>query len=298
MYPITLNNDRIRILGETIGDIGLESIQKIESHDPQFIALRRLYEKTGSLNTTCLAAICNAIVSYRLTGPGEDYWLEFADYFSEQSFPINITPNYIIDKVIEFLLASKNNRLLLNQKINRLRKLKKNNTHATIFNKCPELIRDLNRLLIIIANGVGAKPDSKTVVFAVKMAYYVARIHGINIIPPMDIMIPVDRRIGLLSYTSGIVDIKTKIKDIRTLEEVLLRYSDIPREAWKRVANISNIPPLNIDSLVWFVSKGLGRKNISIIRRNAINTLLKILDKNYRIKIMKLVRELYFRDIK
>ncbi len=298
MYPLALNNNRIRVVGDVIGDIGLDLIQRVENYDPQFIALRKIHEKTRNLNITCLAAICNAIISYRLTGPGEDYWLEFAEYFSELNIPVNTSPDHIVDSIMEFLFVSKNNRLLVSQKINRLRKLKKAGAHTIIFNRCSELVRDLRKLLVIIANNVGARPDAKTIVFAVKMAYYVARIHGINITPPMDIMIPIDRRIGLLSYTSGIVDVKTKITSKRVLEEVLLRYSDIPREAWRRVSVISGIPPLNIDSLIWFVSKGLGKVSIMVIRRNAINTLLTVLGESYRRKIMKLVKEIYFRDIK
>ena len=298
MYPLALNNKRITIVGEAIGNIGLDSIRRIEESDPQFVALKRVYERTGSPKVTCLAAICNAIVSYRLTGLGEDYWLEFAEYFSKLNIPVNTSPDYIVDSVIEFLFVSKNNRLLINQKINRLRKLKKTGAHTIIFDKCPDIVYDLRKLLVIIANSVGARPDAKTIVFAAKMAYYVARIHGINTTPPMDIMIPVDRRIGLLSYTSGIVDVKTKIANRRVLEEILLRYSDVPREAWRRVSIISSVPPLNIDSLVWFVSRGLGRIDISAIRRNAINTLLTILGEKHRWKIVKLVKEIYFRDIR
>ncbi len=297
MHPLRINNNRIRIISNTIKDIGLEAIKRIEEYDPQFKALRKIHNRIKDLRFLCLAAICNAIISYRLSGHGEDYWLEFAEYLTYRNISLNVNADYIVDLVAEFLTKSKYNRMLLNQKISRLRRLKTHGVHRTIFDKCPELINNLSRLLVVIANGINAKPDSKTIVFAVKMAYYAARVHGKSIIPPMDIMIPVDRRIGLLSYTSGIIDLNTRITSVRDLERIVLRYSGIPREAWRRVSLEAGIPPLNIDSLIWFISRGLGRKNLLLIRRNAINVLLKILGEEYRSKIMRLVKEIYFRDI-
>ncbi len=298
MYPLALNNNRVKAVGGIIGEIGLEAIKRVENFDPQFTALKKIYGKTRSIEITCLAAVSNALVSYRLTGPGEDYWLEFSDYFTSKRLPIEVGPDLIVDTVIDFLSKSRYNRFLFKQKANRLTRFKKSGAHILLFTRCRELLEDIHKLLVVIANGIGSKPDAKTVVFAVKMVYYAARAGGIDLVLPVDIMIPVDRRIGLLSYTSGIVDVKVTVGSRRELEELLLRYSGVPREAWRRVALVARIPPLNIDSLIWFISKGLGRTDLSIIRRNAVNILLRILGEEYRGRILKLIREIYFRDFK
>lgn len=292
VQEVLIEWNRVEAVAKAIKMFGINAILKLEENDPQYIALKRIYEYLGSTNATCLLAVCNALISYRLSIHGEEYWMEFSEYILSRSSMLE--PDSIVDTVLEFLYISKGNRVLREQKAARLRRFKLSGRHKSVFYECGREGADLRRLNVIIADGVGADVTSKTIVFAVKMAYYVLRISGIQIIPPMDITIPVDRRIALLAYTSGMVKFRDyHPSNIRLLESRLISKANVLQSVWDKVSILSGIPPLNIDSLVWVISKGIGREPKQLILKQALNHIIKILGGSYVDKTLTLLKELF-----
>lgn len=295
-YRLTIDNKRVEILAGIIKKIGINSILKLEEKDPQYLALKDIYNHVNDVGITCLLAICNALISYRLHGSGEEYWREFADFI--KTTHIDLDPDKIVDVVIEFLYHSNINRFLCNQKASRLRRLKLSGRHRSIVHECCKLEPNLLKLNVIIADGVKADIHSKTIVFAVKMAYYSLRTSGKTIIPPIDISIPVDRRIALLSYTSGILEFEgIELKNPRFLELKLLSKPSIIREAWFRVAHLSNTPPLNIDSLLWVIARGIGSVPLHVLSGKAFNFMVKVLGIDRSPIIIELLREIFWKPL-
>ena len=207
---------------ELIRGFGIEGARYIEEHiDPQFQALLHLYENTKDKERFAPLVIANALVSYQLSGRGEDWWWEFARYFSE-----NLVADFAGAYKV-FLPQSRTNRRLVDVKVRRLRR-----AEAFLQNMRPEeYYGNMIALQTDLARILGTKKNAKTIVFAVKMFGYAMRIATGEFRPyPMEIPIPVDSR-------------------IRKLTERLDK--DNPARFWQDVAEQTGVPPLHIDSILW-----------------------------------------------
>ncbi|MEM2115839.1 MAG: N-glycosylase/DNA lyase [Candidatus Woesearchaeota archaeon] len=200
-----------------------KQIFEIESNDPQFISLKKLYKRfknTKALESKFLTSIViNALLSFQLSSTGENYWKEFSEQIditkdTEQSFYL-------------FLNSSICNKRLRNIKVKRLEKVKDLTINLDFYSKSGliELKKHLEQRL---------RPG-KTINFAIKMYCYGGRIITNNYFQfPFEIEIPLDSRI--LKFTKQFINYSTK-------KEVL--------DFWKNISLETNIPQLHIDSLIW-----------------------------------------------
>jgi len=134
------------------------------------------------------------------------------------------------------------------------------------------LNKDYINLWKITYKILGTKPERKTVVFSIKMAYYGLRALY-ELVPqlPMEIPIPVDVRIAKITYKAGLIE---GAKDWQEL----YRKPTIVINLWNIVANRTGIPPLHLDSLLWMLCNEGVRKYISkIIGHETLMKLIKIL---------------------
>jgi DNA-(apurinic or apyrimidinic site) lyase len=83
------------------------------------------------------------------------------------------------------------------------------------------------------------------------MLYYAKKALGERVEVPMEIPIPVDGRVALVTYLSGALI----VEGVSTSREALLRYSDTIRNVWSKVARLSGVPPLNLDAMIWYFGK-------------------------------------------
>ncbi len=205
-------------LTKSIKEIGVSGARWIEENvDEQYRALGYLWRHLEDAERFLKLVVTNSLVSYQLSGKGEDWWWEFAEWFTEN-------PGGEYD---EFLASSRFNKRLLPVKLRRSRRFLEavKNVHLLpYYTRMVELWK-------FIANIMGSPPTSKTIVFAVKMYGYAARIATGNFIPyPSEIPIPVDSRIKKLTERLGGKD---------------------PIAFWREVAKRSGVPPLHIDSILW-----------------------------------------------
>jgi len=173
-------------IAEIISGIGVDGARFIEEHvDPQFQALLYLYERMEHKDLFVPLVTANALVSYQLSGKGEEWWWEFARWFSEH--PLDNV--YGVYKV--FLPGSKTNRRLTNVKLKRLERAEQFLQSMNV-NKYYE---DMIALQHDLAKVLSTQKNAKTVVFAVKMFGYAMRIATGEFRPyPMEVPIPVDSR--------------------------------------------------------------------------------------------------------
>lgn len=237
------NIHRIHAIASVLQRVRPEAIDAIEFNDPQFEAISRVVDVYG--HKAVALVIANALVSYRLTLTGEEYWLEFANWFTKTRPHIEKADD-ILNAFSSFLDVSKGNKILRVQKLNRLRRAAR-----VIENVLAQSNRylDLKLLVSELAMSLRAKPFEKTIVFAAKMAYYTFRILGYNARLEEITMIPIDKRLALLTATSGLLDADPK--------NIMSRYRDTAIEAWREVARLSNIPLLRLDAIVWLPARGL-----------------------------------------
>ncbi len=236
---------RIAVVGRVLSLLSVDDVLAIEEGDPQFQSLRELYMRLGDCNATALLAVLNSLVSYRLSSRGEDYWMEFSRHPFKPGNPDDLAGEFM-----DFLANSKCNKLLRDVKALRIRKLLNSKAHVEIYVRFHDLLRDLKGLREVIRRALNVEGDEKTVVFAIKMFYYASRVCGNYIVPPMDIELPVDRRVAAVSYTSGIIDGESAM----VIEELMRNHKTVQR-AWMEVSRLSNIPSLNLDSIIWICGK-------------------------------------------
>ncbi len=240
-------------------ELGVECARKIEEDvDPQFNSLRRLYDSLGDGEPFLKLVIANSIVSYQLTARGEDWWNEFSEHFS--GLPPGGLREGVYREYERFLPASMTNRRLVTAKVERLRKLEPLLSELSLEELRELYMENMDGLRFLIARTLGSSPDSKTVVFSVKMFGYGGRIVFRRFVPyPMSVPIPLDSRIK--RYT-------------------LRLTSEPPVKFWMRVAVDSNVPPLHIDSILWSALGGreeVLKKLKRVCGREAYEKILKLL---------------------
>ncbi|AMQ17746.1 N-glycosylase/DNA lyase [Thermococcus peptonophilus] len=226
------NEEKAGKLIEGLKELGIECARTIEERvDLQFDALNHLHENLNDDETFIKLVIANSIVSYQLSGKGEDWWWEFSNYFSQ-----NPPGESIVGAYSKFLPSSRTNRRLVAGKIKRLEKLEPFLNSLTLQELRRYYFEDMVGLRNDIAEVLGSPKTAKTVVFAVKMFGYAGRIAFGDFVPyPMEIDIPEDVRIK--AYTERITN-------------------EPPVSFWRKVAEETGIPPLHIDSILWPVLGG------------------------------------------
>ncbi|MCS7139474.1 MAG: N-glycosylase/DNA lyase [Candidatus Nezhaarchaeota archaeon] len=256
MSALKLNADRASEIGSLLTRIGLDGALKIEEFDPQFQAIKLL---TGKMNLgpALTLVVLNSLVSYKLSGRGEDYWSEFAIYMSRMGEPKSLKE--AIKFMVGFLSSSKTNMVKRGEKIARLLKLLANESLEPW--NIARHARSPRNMAKIIASNLRTSWTSKTIVFAVKMFYYAYRAYtGKELVMPFNVPIPIDSRVAKISWTSGILD----VMDINSLSwgnivRVIMSKPRVAQRAWNMVAKASRIPPLHLDSIVWIVGGFVGR---------------------------------------
>ncbi len=202
---------------DIIRSVGVEGARWLEENvDEQYKALQYLSDHERFLELVTAAAF----ISFQLSGSAEDWWWEFARWFKGRSV------RDIYEAFRIFLPLSKNNSRLLDVKLKRLK------LFVEFLNKRPlETYRsDFLALYNDIMSFFGYRKPMKTVSFSVKMYGYAWRIWNGFAPYPMEIPIPLDRRIEHISRLLGMRD---------------------PIREWYLASRRTGVPPLHLDTILW-----------------------------------------------
>jgi len=139
------------------------------------------------------------------------------------------------------------------------------------FNKRPD------EVWFRLAEGLGSRPDSKTVAFAMKVldvasAIITGSYAEFQRLPP----IPVDVHVARMSHYSGVV-----VGELQPLEV------EVYRSAWFKVSRAvterlgRTVSPLRLDSLLWQLSKEASR--YGYVKRRAVPAMARYLADNAKV---------------
>jgi DNA-(apurinic or apyrimidinic site) lyase len=246
---IYLNRDRAIELGIFLREFGSDKIELFEITDPQYKALENLYRELNDCSSLALLTVLNSIVSYQLSTTGEDYWWEFSRYQEFKKYSRN--PEMLWDAFRRFLLSSRGNTSAREIKLRRISRLREEEFHIEIYAKFSDYAKDLGSFARRLSEILRQSIYDKTIVFSVKMLYYVARICNMKIGGFEEVKIPVDRRVAAVSFTSEIVD----VVDNRDVVEYIMREKKTALRAWDIVSETSGIPLIKLDSLIWVIGR-------------------------------------------
>lgn len=262
MPIVRTSPERIAVIAEKLSLLRLESALKVEELDPQFQAVKLITSKM-SFGAALTLIILNSIISYRLSGRGEDYWNEFALYVSKAT-----EPRSLIDAVkltTSFLATSRINVALRTIKVSRL--LRASVARILEPTRIVGQLDDLREFAKALATSLRSKWSSKTITFSIKMVCYAYRAYyGKPLLAPFNIPIPIDSRIAKLSWTSRIADIEgCSLKRWSDVVKVITSKPKTVQKAWGLIAKKCEIPPLHLDSILWlvggFIVKGSSRED-------------------------------------
>lgn len=241
---------RVDPLGDVFKGLGDKGCEDFEHVDPQFIALSRLSKFCGTLSVW-LAAL-NGLVSYMLSMRGEDFWTLFTEFAIRRCGSVRDYRG-ALELVSEF--TSNYNRLSLKAKLGRLKRVA---LCYDAFEKLPS--GDLRSYVSSVSHCLESGEDEKTIVFSAKIAYYVLKSVGIDA-DVTGIPIPADRRVTLVTLTSGLVNPGGKLHTILELESLedltrdLMKRPNIVRRAWDLVSKASGVPAVKLDAVLWLVGR-------------------------------------------
>lgn len=242
-----INIERGKEIAELFNALGPRKVSLFEDVDPQFDVAVILVSRCGRPALWLL--YLNALVSYRLTTTGEGFWRSFGS-FAEKRCSSALSYRECVDVVRQYTAA--NNRRGLGQKLKRLYTL-------GLCHDIEEVVwaGDLRALVAATARCLSSSPRSKTIAFAAKMVGYGLRAMGVDPEIPMDISIPVDRRVAEVTYLSGLID----VVDLADFRKRYTSYSSHIIAAWDFVGRASGVPPLRLDSVLWYFGKFIGLRS-------------------------------------
>lgn len=259
--------DRVRRVSVVFRELGVPRILGIEEAvDEQFRAIKEFALRIGDPGWASLYCFLTGLVTYRLAMRGEDWWWCFSRLMPRVaggSPPRGVEE--AVGHVKTFLDLCRGALYQREQKKKRLERALRSRRalEMIVYDTEEALFRSARLVLGSVSNALNQDPSSKTLVFALKMAYYAFRgSTGVRRPLPMDVPIPIDTRVSCVSYSSGMIEAPGG-DPVR----VILSSPDVARGAWGLVSSSSSVPPLHIDSVVWVVGGFLGSRDVDHARR-------------------------------
>lgn len=234
----------------------------LEDKDVQFSVVREIVDICPDVVTAAVIILGVSLVSYQLSRKGEEHWKWLLSLI-RKSTPSGLDDAFRMLKL--FVMQSPSLMRLRRSRLGRIDRFIRSFVPAYV-NKFPFIWQDLHSIWLLLSREMSSPRDSKTIVFAIKMYYYVLKALEVYINPPMEIPIPADYRVCLVSLTSGIVSAyprPTGPKEYRSLARLLkAKKQGLVRSVWADICGCVNVPPLRIDSLLWIFGGIIDRNDM------------------------------------
>ncbi|MEZ0345738.1 MAG: N-glycosylase/DNA lyase [Infirmifilum sp.] len=232
------NEEKARQVGLTLREPRLAD--EFVRADPQYHSVEKILGKMGFIEGT-LYIVGIALVSYMLTTRGEDHWSLTAKYAQGSSF----------EALRRFVMESPSLARFRDQKARRIETyVSKVSPHLReLLEKNTISLDEVHRL---IAENIEGRIDDKTVVFAVKMLYYSLLASKKIFTGGEKIPIPVDYRVSLVTFTSGMLQGWRCNDNLREFARIARStYRPVIIKLWGIVSDVAGIPSLKLDSIAW-----------------------------------------------
>lgn len=255
MFLVEVNSGRIKKLAELLSP-HRNLLETLYRRDPQYVAVQGLL-RARKCEETCILTLLNALVSYQLSMPGEQYWFIFARYFSENT-------SRDLYSLFESFLRTYSPRLL-SQKLSRIKRVLSSELILELQRDPFKYCRNTAELARKLASVLETEDLSKTVLFAVKMYGYVCDLCGIK--PEyVDLKIPLDFRNALIALASCIISIKgVNITSVNIYKYAKLltsqKHSNLVQSALSELCRELKIPCIHLDTFTWLFTGIVIRSN-------------------------------------
>ena len=248
-----IDDSRVRAVSRALSRIGVENVLRFEEElDPQYGVMQSVAGVVGRGFATVYGLLAG-VASYKLAMPGEEWWECFGSMISSRrrSSPPSSVGD-VVNDVLWFLENCRGSIIGRESKMARVRRVysRAGKLLSQMAQDPRVVVRDPLGVARSLASSLSTEHWRKTVLFAVKLAYYAARPRGSREVLAIEVPIPVDLRVACASISSGIIG------GARGVEEIVSKPT-LCQRAWSTVSRMSGVPPMHIDSLLWVLGKYL-----------------------------------------
>ncbi|MEB3779660.1 MAG: N-glycosylase/DNA lyase [Desulfurococcales archaeon] len=273
----SINTARVERVAGALKELGLDNILLIEEKlDPQYSVMQTIAKRHGRGVAAVYGAL-TALISYKLTMPGEEWWSCLAEYLKSTDTPAGL--DEVASGVIGFIDWCRGSIIARDAKKRRISRVVANARHILeeILANPDIVIEEPTRIVNSIAKALGVDAWRKTVVFSLKMAYYAVRRPGSLTPLEATIPLPVDIRVSCLTYTSGILNAKG-------YREIQVKQRPA-QEAWRIVSMKSGVPPMHIDTIIWLSGRYVREYERDKARLMIASMLGKVVDRKAALRV-------------
>lgn len=241
-----INLERVNIVSDLLSRLGFDGIVGFDSLEPEYRALKTLYEQGVEPAYLGLVAICMGVIDFQLgAGGAERFWstlVETAYFFN------NLNSVSQVEKLMDLFLLKPVNARSRKLKYRRIKNIFGSEFADWVVENYDKIRKDpillWRRLALVLRSGM----ERKTIVFAMK-AFDISHLicFGDYAGFPWDIPIPVDFHIRQVTVSAGL------LKEYSSDSEVRKAWIMVLKRVREKIG--CNIHLLRIDSLVWQVGK-------------------------------------------
>lgn len=262
-FSLRIDENRARVVGEAVGDIGWEGFLHLDMREPEFKALSEIYRRIGDSRVVVVLGLATGIVDFQL-GPGgaPRLWNTLLQIVSRRGFRLRSLDD--VRNVISDFLKDPVNARVRKIKCSRVEKFFNSGFAQYLWSTDFSYLAE-NPIVVWyrLAKTLNNKPYQKSIVFTMKVLDLITLIvKGRYANFPHNIPIPLDLHVARMALTSGIVEYHWVGKLTSTIvEELMSRNPQVFRNAWAKVSqHVSekigkHISLLRLDSLIWQIGR-------------------------------------------
>ena len=262
-FSLRIDEDRVRVVGEAVGDIGWDGFLRLDMREPEFKVLSEIYRRIGDSRVVVVLGLATGIVDFQL-GPGgaPRLWNTLLQFVSRRGFKLSSLDD--VRNVISDFLKDPVNARVRKIKCSRVEKFFNSGFAQYLWGKGLDyLAENPKEVWYGLAGALNNRPQQKTIVFTMKVLDLITLIvKGCYAKFPPNIPIPLDMHVARMALTSGIVEHRWAGKLTSTIvEELMSRNPQVFRNAWAKVSqHVSekigkHISLLRLDSLIWQIGR-------------------------------------------
>jgi len=262
-FSLRIDEDRVRVVGEVIGDIGWKGFLRLDMREPEFKVLSEIYRRVGDSRVVVVLGLATGIVDFQLgSGGAPKLWNTLLQIVSRRGFKLSSLED--VKNVISDFLKDPVNARVRKIKCSRVEKFFNSGFAQYLWSMdFSYLAENPTKVWYKLAKTLNNKPYQKSIVFTMKVLDLITLIVKDRYAHlPHNIPIPLDLHVARMALTSGIVKHYEAGKLTSSIvEEMMTQNPQIFRNAWAKVSyHVSkkigkHISLLRLDSLIWQIGR-------------------------------------------
>ncbi len=253
MHGTRIDGARVDSVAEALAMVGWEGFLRLDRLEPEYRVLSEVYERTGDVRPVLVLGMAAATIDYQLAGDAYRFWDTLLQVVRARRYRLGSLGE--VRAALEEFLSRPINARFNRAKRGRIARFFDSGFAQYLWSTAYRYYHSRpGEVWERLAEAMGNRPQSKTIVFSVKVMDLISLLAEKRYSSlPARMPIPVDIHVARMAVYSGIV----RGTPPGSPADVCGVRGNVFREAWGRVAERVSaiagrrISVLRIDSLVW-----------------------------------------------